>query len=250
MDAKIGGRGVLWPLVLSLGAAAAYLFSLSAREKQLIGDLEPMTVLVAAVDIPERTRLKEDYVRTRSVPRRYAPPDAFEVRVKGDLRMVHNLVSRIRIPKGGAVTQSALTSFSEKSGLSVKVPPGYRGSTLPVERGLAALMKPGDRVDVVVTVDALMAGGGRRKVTLTVLQNVLVLAVGKELGGGGPDSGAPERPAFEAESVISVAVNPVEFQYLALAGETGKVGVSVRNPGDLEIHPIKLADWASLTNGG
>jgi pilus assembly protein CpaB len=243
-------RGALVPLVLAVGAAVAYLWTLTARERELIGDLEPMTVLVASVDIPERTRLKEEYVKARAVPRRYAPPDAFEVRTKGDMRMVSSLVSRIRIPKGGAVTQSALTSFSEKSGLSVKVPPGYRGSTLPVERGLAALMKPGDRVDVVVTVDATMAAGGRRKVTLTVLQNVLVLAVGRELGGGAPDSGAAERPAFEAESVISLAVNPVEFQYLALAGETGKVGVSVRNPGDLEIHPIKLADWATLTGGG
>lgn len=243
-------RGAWVPLLCALGAAAAYMMTLTARERELVGDLEPMKVLVAAVDIPERTRLKEAFVKERVIPRRYAPPDAFEVRSQADIRMVGSLVSRVRIPKGGAVTQSALTSFSEKSGLSVKVPPGYRGSSLPVDRGLAALMKPGDRVDVVVTVDALMAQGGRRKVTLTVLQNVLVLAVGRELGGGPVNPDAAERPAFEAESTVSVAVNPVEFQYLALAGETGKVGVSLRNPGDLEIHPIKLADWVALTGGG
>lgn len=243
-------RGALVPLLCALGAAAAYMLTLTQREKALIGDLEPMTVLVAAVDIPERTRLREDYVKERVIPRRYAAPDAFEVRTKGDVRMVSSLVSRVRIPKGGAVTQSALTSFSEKSGLSVKVPPGYRGSTLAVDKALAALMKPGDRVDVVVTVDALMAQGGRRKVTLTVLQNLLVLAVGRELGGGPVNPEAAERPDFAAEASVSVAVNPVEFQYLALAGETGKVGVSLRNPGDVDIHPIKLADWATLTGGG
>lgn len=244
-------RGALVPLLLAVGASVAYLWTLTAREKELIGDLEPMRVLVANVDIPERTRLSEGMVKERSIPRRYAAPDAYEVRTKGDLKMVANLVTRIRIPKGGAIAQSALTAFSQNSGLSVKVPPGYRASALPVDRDMAQLMKPGDRVDVVVTVEANMVQGGRQKVTITILQNVLVLSVGKDLGSGsGTAEGEPKLAAFAQSEAISVAVNPIEFQYLALAGETGRVGVSLRSPGDLEIHPIKLANWPSLLSGG
>lgn len=244
-------RGVLAPLVLAVGASVAYLWTLTARERELVGDLEPMRVLVAGVDIPERTRLTEAMVKERSVPRRYAAPDAFEVRTKADLRLAANLVTKIRIPKGGAVVQSALTAFSQNSGLSVKVPPGYRASALPVERDLALLMKPGDRVDVVVTVDATMVQGGRQKVTLTILQNLLVLSVGKDLGAGAGGGDGEAKPAsFAEKEAISVAVNPIEFQYLALAAESGRLGVALRGPGDVEIHPIKLANWPSLMGGG
>lgn len=244
-------RGALVPLMLAVGASVAYLWTLTARERELIGDLEPIRVLIANVDIPERTRLTEAMVKERAVPRRYAAPDAFEVRVRGDLRMVANLVTKIRIPKGGAISQSALTAFSQNSGLSVKVPPGYRASALPVDRDMAVLMKPGDRVDVVVTVDANMVQGGRQKVTMTILQNLLVLSVGKDLGSGsGGAEGELKTAAFAQQEAISVAVNPIEFQYLALAGETGRLGVSLRSPGDIEIHPIKLADWPSLLGGG
>lgn len=244
-------RGALVPLVLAVGASVAYLWTLTARERELVGDLEPMRVLVANVDIPERTRLTEAMVKERSVPRRYAAPDAFEIRVRGDLRMVSNLVTKIRIPKGGAISQSALTAYSQKSGLSVKVPPGYRASALPVDRDMAVLMKPGDRVDVVVTVDAMMAQGGKQKVTMTILQNLLVLSVGGDLGAGvGTAEGEPKTAAFAEKEAISVAVNPIEFQYLALAGESGRLGVSLRSPGDIEIHPIKVANWPSLMGGG
>lgn len=244
-------RGALVPLMLSLAAAVCYLWTLTARERQLVGELEPMRVLVADVDIPERTRLTEAMVRERSIPRRYAAPDAFEIRAKSDFRIVANMVTRVRIPKGGAVVQSALTAFSQRSGLSVKVPPGYRASSLPVDRDMAQLMKPGDRVDVVVTVDAVMAQGGKQKVTLTILQNLLVLSVGRDLGTGvGTGEGEPKTEMFAEKVPISVAVNPIEFQYLALAGESGRLGVSLRSPGDLEIHPIKLANWPSLMGGG
>lgn len=55
---------------------------------------------------------------------------------------------------------------------------------------------------------------------------------------------------LEPMRAISVAVNPIEFQYLALAAESGRLGVALRGPGDVEIHPIKLANWPSLMGGG
>lgn len=242
-------RGFWLPLSLAVMSALAYLFTLTTRERQVLGDLETIKILYASADLPERMRLEERFVQTRSIPRRYAPPDAFEVRVPSDLKMVSGLVTRVRVPKGGALVQSALTSYSPGSGLSVKVPPGYRAAVLPVERDLAALMKPGDRVDVVVTFEARMAQGDRQKVTATILQNLLVLSVGKDLGAaaGKADGGAADKSAaFSQTETVGVAVNPFEFQYLALAGETGRLGISLRSPGDIEIHPIQMASLAKL----
>ena len=58
------------------------------------------------------------------------------------------LVTQIRIPKGNQITKSALITMNPKAGLSVKVPPGYRGATLQVPTEMVKLMKPGDRVAV------------------------------------------------------------------------------------------------------
>ena len=242
-------KRVWLPLSLAVLSALAYMFTLSSRERQVLGELESIKVLHAAADLPERTRIEERLVQVRSIPRRYAPPDAFEVRVPSDLKMVSGLVTRVRVPKGGMLVQSALTAYSPGSGLSVKVPPGYRAAVLPVERDLALLMKPGDRVDVVVTFEAMMAQGGRQKVTATILQNLLVLSVGKDLGAAaGKAEGPPadKTASFSQTETVSVALNPYEFQYLALAGETGRLGVSLRAPGDIEIHPIQMASLSKL----
>lgn len=241
------------PMALALGAALFYLAVLNAREREVIGQGEVGRVLVAKVDIPERTLVKEDLVETAEVPRRYMAQDAFEVRLPSDVRLAANLVTRVRIPKGNQLSQSALAPVSPEAGLSVRVPPGYRGAVLPIDPGMRRLLKPGDRVDIVVTFDALMSDGRREKATATILQNVLVLAVGSDLGQGrtakqlGAAAEADERlAALSDKPVISVAVNPHELQYLALAVRQGETAVGVRASGDRELHAIPMSVFSGL----
>lgn len=241
------------PFVLATAAALVYMLALTQEQKRLAGEFEPVTILVAQIDLPERSLLRPELVRVASVPRRFVAPDAIEARTASDLKLVENLVTRIRIPKGTALAQSALAPISPGTGLSVKVPPGYRGSVLPVDRSMLALLKPGDRVDILLTFDALLHSGRKEKVTATLLQSVLVLSVGGDMGPGVPAAAARERQesderaaAFAEHGVISVALNPKETQYLALALEQGKTFVSVRGLGDLELHPIEMAALAKL----
>jgi len=177
-------KGVLLPLILAFFAASIYWWILSNKEKDIAKDFEMAQVLVAKYDLPARTIIKADLVETVEIPRRYIQKDAYEVRSAADIKMVVNLVSAIRIPKGNQVTQSALLALSPEAGLSVKVPPGLRGAVLPVDSDLLRLIKPGDRVDILVTFEAVMADGKKERVTATILQNVLVLGVGTNLGQG------------------------------------------------------------------
>ncbi|MEK7657494.1 MAG: hypothetical protein AAB412_07030, partial [Elusimicrobiota bacterium] len=158
-------KGILIPLVLAVAAAALYLMVLTSREKQLSRSYENAVVLTSRTDLPERTLLKEDLVQTMQIPRKFVAQDAFEIKTPSDIKMISNLVTRVRVPKGNQITQSALTSLSPTSGLSVKIPPGYRGAVVPVDGDLLKLIKPGDRVDVLVTFDALMADNRKEKVT-------------------------------------------------------------------------------------
>jgi pilus assembly protein CpaB len=246
-------KGVLVPMLLAFGAAAFYLMVLTSKERALSGAYENARVLVANADIPERTVLKEDMVQVLDVPRKFMQQDAFEIKTQGDMKLIVNLVTRTRIPKGNQVTQSSLVSLSPESGLSVKIPPGYRGATLPIDQEMKLLIKPGDRVDVLVTFDALMNDGRKEKVTATILQNVLVIAVGTNLGQGMNAKqfqamGAKEEKtaAFSEKASVSLALNPNEAQYLALAIKQGDTTVIMRGLGDQEMHPMEMASFRKL----
>ena len=179
--------------------------------------------------------------------------DVYEIRNPSDIKLVVNLVSAIRIPKGNQVTQSALLALSPEAGLSVKVPPGFRGAILQVDNELLKLVKPGDRVDILVTFEAVMGDNRKERVTATILQNVLVLGVGTNLGQGinadmakAKASQEAASQAFSDKGVLSLSLNPIESQYLALSQKNGDVNVVVRGLGDIEVHFMEIASFKKL----
>lgn len=246
-------KGVLIPMILAIGASLLYLTVLSSREKALSRNYEPAKVLAARTDIPERTVLKEELVEVLELPRKFMAQDAFEIKTQSDVKIVANLVTRVRIPKGNQVVGSALVALSPEAGLSTKIPPGYRGAVIPVDTELQQLLKPGDRVDILVTFEALMADNRKEKVTATILQNVLVLGVGQNLGQGlsakqfQQKTGAEaQAAAFLEKGILSLALNPNEAQYLALAMKQGETTVILRGLGDIEMHPMEMASFRKL----
>lgn len=246
-------KGMLVPMVLAIAAAAIYWWVLTSKERELAAANEPATVLVAKYDLPARTIMNVDLVETRVIPKMYIEQDAYEVKSQSDIKLVSNLVTAVRIPKGNQITQSGLVSLSPEAGLSVKVPPGYRGCVLPLENDLLRLIKPGDRVDILVSFDAVMGDNRKEKVTATILQNVLVLGVGTNLGQGLSGSQAKAKAAAEAadaafseKAALSLALNPNEAQYLALSAKQGQVDVIVRGLGDVELHPMEIASFKRL----
>ena len=246
-------KGVLVPMLFALGAAFFYMWALTSRESELRRNYEMVNVITAKVDVPERTVLKTDLVEAVPIPRKYVAQDAYEVKTQSDLKLITNLVTKTRIPKGNQVVQSALLPLSPEAGLSAKVPPGYRGTIVPVESDLMQLIKPGDRVDILVTFDALIGDNRKEKVTATILQNVLVLGVGQNLGQGisakqmaAKSSQEHQMAAFAEKGVLSLALNPTEAQYLSLALKTGDTAVVIRGLGDMEMHPMEMSSFRRL----
>ncbi|MBI4056685.1 MAG: Flp pilus assembly protein CpaB [Elusimicrobia bacterium] len=246
-------KGALIPLILAALAGMIYFMIVTSWEQSATKTYETVQVIVAKQDLPARTVLKEDLVEVVNMPRKFMQMDGYEVKSPSDIRLVSNLVTQVRVPKGNQITQSSLMSLSPEAGLSVKVPPGYRGSVLSVDHEFLQLIKPGDRVDILVTFDALMADSRKEKVTATILQNVLVLGVGINLGQGMSASQAQAKKgteqnldAFSEKGVLSLALNPNEAQYLALATKQGEPTVVVRGLGDVEMHPMEMASFRKL----
>lgn len=246
-------KGAMLPAILAIVATMVYFLALNSRESAMKKAYEETNVIVAAVDLPARKVLTTENVKVVRIPRKYMEQDAFEVKSEQDVKLVENLVTQIRIPKDNQITQSALISLSSKAGLSVKIPPGYRGMALPVDSDILRLTKPSDRVDILVTFEAVMADGHKERVTATILQNILVLGVGTDLGQGRTSDEEKARQAQEAASaqfsdkgVLSLALNPAEAQYLALSLKQGDVSVVLRGLGDVEMHPIEMASFQKL----
>ena len=246
-------KGVILPMILALAASAVYWFVLTSKERALSAAHEEAQVLVASYELPARTVLKSDLVETVKIPKIYMQQDAYEIRSNSDIKLVNNLVTAIRIPKGNQITQSALIPLSPEAGLSVKVPPGYRGCMMPLDNDLLRLIKPGDKIDVLVTFEAVMSDSRKERVTATILQNVLVLGVGSNLGQGLSSVQAKSKSgqeaadqAFSEKGALSLALNPNETQYLALSLEQGHVSVVVRGLGDVELHPMEIASFKRL----
>lgn len=163
-----------------------------------------------------------------------AASDASKVkfgRKTGDIaRRSRDLFAQVfEAPRAGAGKKPA-----DKYSPEARVLPGYRGVSLPVAGAQALYLVKGDRVDMLVTFEAVMSGDIREKVTATILQNVLVTAVQK------PSSAA-------APGVVQLLCNPNEAQYAALSLAQGSNIVLVRRAaGDLEMRPMEIASFRKL----
>ncbi|MDD2806112.1 MAG: RcpC/CpaB family pilus assembly protein [Elusimicrobiales bacterium] len=139
-----------------------------------------------------------------------------------------------------AATREAPAEAKDAPARAEKLPvglvKGYRGTSLTVSGSQLLFLKKGDRVDVLVTFDAKMEENGKErkeKVTATFLQNIVVINVQK-----------PEK--LSDAGAVELLLNPVEAQYAGLAVAQGDITISVRAPGDTELHPMEIASFRRL----
>ena len=110
-------------------------------------------------------------------------------------------------------------------GLAGKIPEGMRAVSVPINdsSGVAGLIQPNSRVDVMFTRPGSMA----EAVTSVILQNIKVLAIGRITAVGQTiDPKAPKMP------VATLLMTPEDAQKLELAKNEGKVSLTLRNPLD------------------
>ena len=94
-------------------------------------------------------------------------------------------------------------------------------------RAFGALLRPGDRVDVLVS--EVRPAPDARTVTIPLLQNILVLAVGDDFGATDSE-GASDRSDF-----VTLLLSVDQASLLAHAERGGELSLTLRNEGDLEI---------------
>ena len=204
-----------------LGVAAAIVgyFGLTSLATQAAArrDANYRNVIVTASDLTYGVKLDRAMLRMARYPKDAVPEGAY-----ANLDSVVGQTTKVFMGAREPVTATKLSSRG--GGLSMLVRPSMRAASLEVNQvsGVSGFVLPGDRVDVLVTVDP--RNPNEDAVTRTVLQNVEVLAAGQKT------EQQDNKPI--TVQAVTILVAPDGAETLALAEHEGKIHLVLRNPED------------------
>jgi pilus assembly protein CpaB len=214
-------------LVVAFGLAAIamaslWLYARTLRDEREGGD--KVRVLAAAVEIPAKTRLTRANIAIAEIPQAWVDPRAV---LEKDLNQILGQPLAVQVKQSQPLLWSdfEMQKAGASAGLATTLQKGQRAITLPVDASgsLGGMLRPGDHVDVLGT---FARSQGSDWATVTLLQNVLVLATGSERGDG-----ASSNRSF---SNITVAVDLEEAELLVFAMQRGPINVALRSRDDIE----------------
>jgi pilus assembly protein CpaB len=225
------------PLLAAVGAAALGVILLMVYKKRFEHETsggQRVPVLIAIEDVRFGDVLDRDKVALRELPAAYL--EERHIRA-ADARQVMGIrVSRsIRANESILWSDLAVTSEDVRT-LADMVKPGMRALSVPASLAstFGGLLRPGDRVDALLTTAEREAA---ERVTVPLLQNVLVLAVGANVGADiGMDESTDDQPGWRARATsVSVAVTIQQAELLTLAQDQGTLSLILRNPDDVGV---------------
>jgi len=232
-------------LAVAIGAGifAALLMYSYSQEKKTEYDKEfgaKKLVVVATKDIQELQTIEDELIELKEVPEIFAQPG-----VATNTEAIIGQVASAPIKKGEQILFNKLLQPGAETGISLQVSPSKRAITIPVDetRGVAKLIRPGDRIDLIVALDSGKGMQARRDV-ITMLTDVPVLATGLNIVNNIPRvfeydaaSKSVTQIALTGDTKynsITIEVSPKEAQDLVyiLSTSPGNIFLSLRNPND------------------
>ncbi len=189
---------------------------------------ETETVFVAMEDIGLGDPLTSQMLRLEQWPKDKVPSGALT-----NIEDVEGRRTKTKLYAGEPILANKLFSKGDKlGGVTPRIPKGYRVVSVkvdPVSSG-GSLIRPGDRVDVLVHLRCNQRAGITETSTQTILQDVKVFAVNDVVEIN------PERDGVKplAAKTISLLVVPQDAEKVMLASQLGKIQLVMRGPEDDE----------------
>lgn len=169
----------LWMAVIFAVIAAGLLYShIQEKNKEVTKKYgAKTTIVVAKKNIPEMAPINETHIEIREMPVEFIAPGSVQ-----DPNEIIGMVALVSFKQGEQLLKNKITKPSPLTGLSLQVSPGKRAITIPVDetRGVAKLLKPGDRIDIMAAV-SVGSGQDRKKEVKIIMQNVPILAAGVQI---------------------------------------------------------------------
>jgi len=241
----------LWMAVVFAVVAAGLLYShIQEKNKSIAKKFGAKnSVVVAKLDIGEMVPINDTHVELKEMPVDFISP--------GSIRDMSDVVGKVALApfrKGEAIIQNKIVKPSPLTGLSLQVSPGKRAVTIPIDnmRGVAKLLKPGDRIDMIASI---MVGSGqnKKKIVKTLMQNVPILATGPKISNELPVLYEKNKRGDEvivknltrdiSYSNITIEASPVEAQNIIfiLNDNPKNLFITLRHPSDTGPIPVNIS---------
>jgi pilus assembly protein CpaB len=196
-------------------------------------------VVVAAVDLPRGTTVTKEHVKVLDVPRGQAHARAI---TKVDDALTRAVMTPLI--KDEALLEDKLAPKGSRGSMAWVTKPGMRAFTIhtpSLASGVAGFVMPGDRVDVLLTLNGEGNDGTGGGSTSTLLQNLEVMAVDQTIE-------APSENKLDINHIRSVTlqVTPDQSLKLELGQNRGTLHLSLRNPEDSDDAQTKTATLTEL----
>ena len=249
---KFLNKNVLILLIaLVLGVFAAYTANsyinkrISSVEAALKLGEGRTRVVVAKQDLPRGTLITPEVVAVRNIPKKYTHADGITPETF-DAASNQHLAFPVR---AGEELLWAQLEDGKTPTFSARVSKGFRALTFQVDEinSISGMLQPGDKIDLIATLKKKV-GDKEKEVTFPLLQNVLVVATGQQVGR---DNGnADGTQAKRSYSTITLQVDPDNAKRIIIAHSAGTLTAVLRNPDDSATIPADKMDVAMLLGGG
>lgn len=220
-------------LTLAIAASIMSLIYLKNRPARGVEDMIP--VVASNQDLTFGTTLKTEMMKIVSYPKSSLPKGYYS-----NPDSLIGQVTKVFLMENEPIIASKLSSAG--GGLSLMIQNNMRAASVQVDKvsGVSGFVLPGDRVDVIASIQKRDAGRDEAVAT-TVLQNIEVLAAG-------------EKTQQEGDKVISVQsvtllVDAGGAQTLALVAREAKIHLALRNPTDTDTTAIASISKSEIIAG-
>jgi len=206
-------------VVLGVAAAAVGYYALNTITARAAAGATAQfqDVVAVAADVTYGVKLEKTQLLVVRYPKNAVPMGAYST-----LDSVVGQTTKVFMGAREPVTATKLSSRG--GGLSMLVRTNMRAASIEVNQvsGVSGFVLPGDRVDVLSTIDG--RGADANAITKTVLQNIEVLAAGQKTD--------PKEHKPLSVQAVTLLVDPAGAEVLAHAMHEGEIHLVLRNPDD------------------
>lgn len=209
--------------LIAAGSTFFYLNSSQQRNPQIT--LKPL--VVAKSSIPARSVIKAEQLTIKDVPNQGYPLGG-----ASSIQSVVGSVTLVALSTGDFVVNSVIehpsSNANNASGSNaLTVPDGKRAVSIPIGlvSGVGYMVKPGDHVDVLVTMELKDTSGNSQTVTTLAAQDILVLSVG--------ESSTSDKTKVDSKS-YTLALTVPQAMSVTLGSEKGSIRLLLRNSANTE----------------
>lgn len=227
--------------VLAIVCGLSAMFLVQAIRRPGAAAVEKVSVVFAAADLKPGETITADMLTTREIPKAEVPEDAML-----KITDVVDRAARSNLDQGDLIREKKLAERGAGRGMAALIKTGMRAFTIQTpsfSSSLAGFLQPGNKVDVLLTVNS--SGGSDDPsggaTTTTLLQNAEILAVHTQVNTPTSNKIDPDQTKS-----VTLLVTPDDAALLDLGQNKGTLHLSLRNLKDTEMVKPRQTTIADL----